>query len=179
MKKTIFALAVICCSLFTLCGADNLWDGNAKSLRIIDKEKDTKIEVADGKITMSGISEAKRYHYLAFRMRSIKPFILKEGQAIRVTFEIANAVKEDSFYVKTRTANSKHNNSWNTYNVTGKVQTITFIPGKSGNGINWLAMQIKAPANAVATDVEFYFGRRTKNSPMKFTVYKVEIVDVK
>ena len=179
MKKIFFTLAVICCAVCDLSAGNNLWDGNAKSLRIIAKENDTKIEVADGKITMSGVSAEKRYHYLAFRMRSIKPFIIKEGQALQVTFEIANATKEDSFYVKTRTANSKYTTSWNTYNVTGKVQTITFIPGKSGKGINWLAMQVKAPANAVVTDIECYFGRRAKNTPMKFTVHKIEIVDIK
>ena len=179
MKKTFFTLAIMFFAITMLCGGTNPWDGNAKSLRIIAKEKDTKIEVADGKITMSGISDEKSYHYLAFRMRSIKPFILKDGQGIQVTFEIANAAKEDSFYVKTRTANSKYTTSWNTYNVTGKLQTITFIPGKSGNGISWLATQVKAPANAVVTDVEFFFGRRAKNTPMKFTVHKIEIVDVK
>ena len=169
--------AIVCCAAGMLA-AQELWDGQAASVRFQGPElADRKVAVApDGTLTVSGRNTGSaRYSYLTFSIRT-KPFSMK-GKSLAVTVSSANSFPGDSLYIKGRNAAGKYVLSAYNWQIPTTRPTVCTVTPGGGGSLQWIADQIAASPDDPVTTLEIHYGRRKLDTEMKIHIRDIRLID--
>ena len=173
MKK--FLITAIGCAA-GLLAAQELWDGTAASVKVAGSVLNPKVQVVDGKLTVSGKTAGTgRYSYLTFYIKT-KPFQLN-GKDLAITAAAGDVKPGDTLYIKGQTVGRKMVLSavkWGGASTSPNEYVVR--TGKNAD-LKWIADQITAKENEPINVLEIHFGRKGAHNDFKLTISDIKLVD--
>ncbi len=152
-----------------------LWNGDMTGIIAIPaRGPECKAEYKDGALVVSGKS-GPRNSYLVAKVK-IRGGMTK-GRILKLDFDVPNAGRSDSFYVKGKTAHGKTVFAcFRFLPKTGPLSMKIELPlPQCGNGFKLIEKQINAPADAPVELLEFHYAIAAADTERTFSVRNIRL----
>ena len=168
------AIALAAFSAVSLCGTE-LWNGGGDTVRVTMKMTNHQVTVSDGALTVEATSNDEKYGYLTFDI-PVTPFQF-EGKSLALEYRLIKPLEGDSFYVKCLDAQSQVVASFYTFARPEQWMRLICSPGQNTGGVTFFAKNIKAPEGTTVTRIQFFAGRKCKDTPVKVEIRNIGLIE--